>query len=1220
VSASTSDKTVTVIKGTGSRQIKSSYKFDNVFTSFSTQEDVFEATLRPIIRDVLMGYESTVFAYGQTGTGKTHTMEGDLSETDQHGVIPRSVAAIFDALKKNPEYISSTVYCSLLEIYNEELSDLLGVDNGNNNSNNNNKWGGNASANSGTTTATTKLAIMEGENGPFCRGLSETKVTSASDLLTLMQIAHQQRQTGETDMNKESSRSHCIFTLRVEAKRQLVDGSILEVGGKLHCVDLAGSECAKSCGNAGRHQAARERERMNINRSLLTLGRVVKLLKQKSEQNGSSSINSIRIPYRDSKLTRILQESLGGRCKTCLIATISPSVTAIEESMSTLNYAQAANGIINKPVTTSQMTVGGGSSFAFDINNKSSMEGAAGASVEHWHEMECRLEYMQSQVEEAQQALARKHIQQQELMERAETAELGQQLAERNHEKATHEISVLERKVEVVTHQLEESEQSLRETRTILKATQQTEVLLTKEATSLLQVLKTTITDGDRMHQDLLQKRKEEMNRKTATNDYRTNQISLLNELLQNLGRIQEVQQKHSIKFGTAKKDHNLRELQFLKEHSAVVEQMKKDCVSEIEGLRQSTQNELLPVIQRLVSSSKEKLNGLSTLFNCGDERLKFNCQSVLSRLVENSNRISELETAYRSSSEIVLDIIANQLKASKEHLSMAAAEITAALEEAKANRQAQRGTLSKSIGDFRNRCHGSIDEMGSMSTSHTAALHKAVKEIEGGQESRSSILQSISNMDGYLTEKNGEYVKKLEEQCSILKQQHETLVKSRQNQQQMNKALVTKVMSGMQALIENEMQSVNQFQSETFDSFLTANEETKSYNDILHQTTSDAFEHLGSTNTQLKSDIQQNFDGQNYLGETLERESSTFDSDMSTVMEGLRNPLDAFVNKSKDSLQTSEKEDCTTTKSIIHKARTQIETATNKFASTIQKGAEKGMSNLQESTERGWEYVREEVIQTVRNDVHQIQDHQRQVWATARKDLVAIDKKFDHGEKTVREQVRKGLEFAASLEQCLDVGVNERLATSINQQQEHIEGSQWMETAQQLQDKILKSQITNSTDLVSSSSEQLEGLARDVHRVHEEPAEIPDRYVPVYSEGLSSTKNSQLIFRNAELRDDGQVEHSKENAPMMSMDVVSNVNINIDSEKSSCASNNNVAVLKVRSGVNSTPSSTNRMKNVRSNTNESPPLKRVAADNKTKTTISKGLRKRSKRAKVVHK
>ena len=117
-------------------------------------------------------------------------------------------------------------------------------------------------------------------------------------------------------MNKESSRSHCIFTLRVLAKRKLVDGSILEVGGKLHCVDLAGSECAKSCGNAGKQQAARERERMNINRSLLTLGRVVKLLKERSEKPSASS--SVRIPYRDSKLTRILQESLGGRCKVGL--------------------------------------------------------------------------------------------------------------------------------------------------------------------------------------------------------------------------------------------------------------------------------------------------------------------------------------------------------------------------------------------------------------------------------------------------------------------------------------------------------------------------------------------------------------------------------------------------------------------------------------------------------------------------------------------------------------------------------------------------------------------------------------------------------------------------------------------------------------------------------------------------------------------------------------
>jgi hypothetical protein len=145
ISASTNDKTVTVIKGTGSRQARSSFSFDNVFTAFSTQNEVFDATLKPVIKDVMRGYESTVFAYGQTGTGKTHTMEGDLSNEAEHGIIPRSAKAIFETLK-SPDYQAYSVTCSYLEIYNEELCDLL-VD----------------------SNSQTKLDIMEGKNGPFCR-------------------------------------------------------------------------------------------------------------------------------------------------------------------------------------------------------------------------------------------------------------------------------------------------------------------------------------------------------------------------------------------------------------------------------------------------------------------------------------------------------------------------------------------------------------------------------------------------------------------------------------------------------------------------------------------------------------------------------------------------------------------------------------------------------------------------------------------------------------------------------------------------------------------------------------------------------------------------------------------------------------------------------------------------------------------------------------------
>lgn len=337
-------------------------------------------------------------------------------------------------------------------------------------------------------------------------GLSETKVNTAEEVLTLMRKAQNQRQVGETSMNKQSSRSHCIFTLKVQAKQRVGDGSHLEVNGKLHCVDLAGSECAKSAdldkGNDDQ-QAARERERMNINRSLLTLGRVVSMLK---EQSQGKKNKLARIPYRDSKLTRILQESLGGRCKTCLIATVSPSITAVEESMSTLNYAQAANGIINKPVTSSLMTTHGGAMPV--AGDKKGSGGDPFGTVEHWNEMECRLQYMQSQVEEAQQALARKHLQQQELMEKAEAAEAARVAAVAAMEEIGRQKEILETEnkrhvadKEMLSEKIARTEQTLMETLALLQATRETESRLTQEAKNLLACLCKSTEDGDAMHQ-----------------------------------------------------------------------------------------------------------------------------------------------------------------------------------------------------------------------------------------------------------------------------------------------------------------------------------------------------------------------------------------------------------------------------------------------------------------------------------------------------------------------------------------------------------------------------------------------------------------------------------------------------------------------------------------------------------------------------------------------
>ena len=225
----------------------------------------------------------------------------------------------------------------------------------------------------------------------------------------------------------------------------------------------------------------------------------------------------------DSKLTRILQESLGGRCKTVIIATLSPSITAIEESISTLNYAQSANGIINKPVSTSFMAAGGGS---FSGATTPSKKGAI--TTESWQEMECRLQYMQTQVEEAQAALGRKHMQQQELQERADR--LSNEVRDREVKIGLmeKEMNTLKTKVDrelekrrSAEAKLRESQFALKKTTAILVATQHTESNLTSEATALLQTLKEAVADGDVLHKIIVECKDLETKRQAATKDFR---------------------------------------------------------------------------------------------------------------------------------------------------------------------------------------------------------------------------------------------------------------------------------------------------------------------------------------------------------------------------------------------------------------------------------------------------------------------------------------------------------------------------------------------------------------------------------------------------------------------------------------------------------------------------------------------------------------------------
>ena len=449
-----------------------------------------------------------VFAYGQTGTGKTYTMEGDLKDERQKGVIPRAVEGVFEQLS-GVQYTSSSVSASYLEIYNEELSDLLhmggGADGapaptprpmgfGGKPTGGSTKDVTGAGADSGPQLEIMTEAAKKqgGRPSVFVKNLSEHKVESSADVLKLISRAQDKRKIGETRMNKQSSRSHCVFTLTVVSTR-VTDTGTMECTGKLHLVDLAGSECAKKAAGGEAGKAAgetQERERKNINQSLLTLGRVISTLKECTEKK--QDLSTVRIPYRDSKLTRLLQESLGGRCKTVIIATLSPSVLAVDETFSTLNYAQQAHGIQNKPVATSYLKVAMNKD-GLVVGSGANGNDASGATIQDWNEMQCRLQYMQSQVEEAQGMLAKKVREQEEIEERAAKAEKEKADALDKLEKERAEVARLA--AECAKHEAE-----LKVAAFMLQTRNAAEAKLGEQAQTVLKSLNTTEVEAADLH------------------------------------------------------------------------------------------------------------------------------------------------------------------------------------------------------------------------------------------------------------------------------------------------------------------------------------------------------------------------------------------------------------------------------------------------------------------------------------------------------------------------------------------------------------------------------------------------------------------------------------------------------------------------------------------------------------------------------------------------
>ncbi|CAD8097370.1 unnamed protein product [Paramecium primaurelia] len=288
---------------------ETNFAFDFVFDQWVSQQMIYENTTEFLLEGVLEGYNTTVFCYGATGSGKTFTMIGSQQEV---GIMPRALQQLFNYSIQDRFKDTQFKVC-YVEIYNENIRDLL-------------------------TSEDKNLEIREDKNnGIQIAGVTEIEVRTVSEVLALLKVGNKNRSKEATDANKESSRSHAILQLQVESKERAAGIQEQIIQSKFSLVDLAGSERAANTNNKGQRMI----EGANINKSLLVLGNCIQSLSEANEKG----IKNPFIPFRNSKLTRLLKDSLGGNCRTVMISNVTPAVSCFEETYNTLVYANRAKNI-----------------------------------------------------------------------------------------------------------------------------------------------------------------------------------------------------------------------------------------------------------------------------------------------------------------------------------------------------------------------------------------------------------------------------------------------------------------------------------------------------------------------------------------------------------------------------------------------------------------------------------------------------------------------------------------------------------------------------------------------------------------------------------------------------------------------------------------------------------------------------------------------------------
>ncbi|KAI6005931.1 P-loop containing nucleoside triphosphate hydrolase protein [Pisolithus albus] len=631
------------------------YPFDLVFGPEADQAMIYHEVVSPLLDEVIMGYNCTLFAYGQTGTGKTYTMQGDLTPTPmgnpsaQAGMIPRVLFRLFHRLETS--VMDYSVKISFVELYNEELRDLLANEMLPPAGSTQPMGKGGPADNQGGL----KIFDDASKKGVFIQGLEEIPVKDARDALALLTKGSHRRQIAATKFNDHSSRSHSVFSITVHTKETSNIGDDLLKVGKLNLVDLAGSENIARSGAENK----RAREAGMINQSLLTLGRVINALVDRSPH----------VPYRESKLTRLLQDSLGGRTKTCIIATVSPARSNMEETLSTLDYAIRAKSIRNKPELNQRMTRNSLlKEYVAEIERLKADVLAAREkngiffSEERWNQMTVEQEQRQTETEEAKKQV---DILESQLRSVREEFEQSMSLLMRRDgelKETKEKLKETEGELEQKEGQLKQVKGALEEEMIVRQAYQVNESRLDGVACGLKQVATECIDDVGALF-DKLQRKSKTFTSNIKVVSHQGKSISAeVQTLSDKLEEFIKVAAHSTQNLRAEAKTYHTKELETLTNYSDRIDQQSQRIQDSLRiiNAKDDASAEALKILHNAVKDSQETLK---SSFAAWSDALRASSQALSTELyVANQCNFTAVENALKAMGSVMDTVLTEAL------------------------------------------------------------------------------------------------------------------------------------------------------------------------------------------------------------------------------------------------------------------------------------------------------------------------------------------------------------------------------------------------------------------------------------------------------------------------------------------------------------------------------------------------------------------------------